>query len=761
MLGQTAILCGVDVEAMETGKLKSSGAVAALLMLAFSSVGQGAAPPPAPSRDAAIREVRTTFAELGSGPMSLQGVAASGALNFGVRADQLVSGGTLHLRLTASPSLIQELSHIRVTLNNQTVAAVVLNKADAGHEVERAIALDPRYFSDYNHIQFDLVAHYSTDCEDPQHSALWVKVSDASDVTLNVRPLELRDELALLPAPFFDAHDNRGLVLPVVLAAHAPRGVVRAAGVAASWFGALADYRGARFPVSFESLPTGHALVFATNDARPSGLALPAVQAPTVRIVDHPADPTVKLLVFQGRDAAQLRQAVEGVVLGNAVLSGSSATVEAVSYGRRAAYDAPRWLRGDRAVRLGELIDDPGQLQGQGVAPAPMTVNLRLPPDLFTWNKTGVPVDVHYRYTAPAQRDNSVLTVSINNQLLHSYRLLPESEAEGSNRLLVPLLQGDGSRQSHGLLIPAFQLASDNQLVFQFSLDFHREANCKEVFIDNSRESVDPDSTVDISGFAHYTALPNLALFANAGFPFTRYADLAETGFVLGDPGNAASLEELFFLLGRMGRQTGAVALAYQLLDPREALGASGLDLLILSGAGTDELLQHWKKDLPLTLSQLGRDYRQLGPAVRSAAELPSTLSEAGQAPRVQFRTDGPIAGLIGFESPSSRGRSVVALLGRDDAAARALVTALNDNSKVPLVRGELTVVRNDAVQSFESNEVYYVGSLSFWQWLWFHFAHHAGLLILLALAVALASGLLVYGRLERRVKRRLEGQGK
>ena len=156
--------------------------------------------------------------------MSLQGVAATGALNFGIRSDQLVTGGTLHLRMTYSPSLIQDLSHLRVSLNGQTVAAVTLTKADAGHEVERAIALDPRYFSDYNHVQLDLVAHYTTECEDPQHSSLWVKVSPDSDVTLSVRPLELRDDLALLPAPFFDQHDNRGLVLPIVMATHAPRG---------------------------------------------------------------------------------------------------------------------------------------------------------------------------------------------------------------------------------------------------------------------------------------------------------------------------------------------------------------------------------------------------------------------------------------------------------------------------------------------------------------------------------------------------------
>ncbi|HET9330718.1 MAG TPA: cellulose biosynthesis cyclic di-GMP-binding regulatory protein BcsB, partial [Steroidobacteraceae bacterium] len=291
--------------------------------------------------------------------------------------------------------------------------------------------------------------------------------------------------------------------------------------------------------------------------------------------------------------------------------------------------------------------------------------------------------------------------------------------------------------------------------------DFHREANCKEVFIDNTRESIDPDSTVDISGFAHYTALPNLGLFANAGFPFTRYADLAETGFVVADASDPAALEELYYLLGRMGRQTGAVALAYQLLDAKQALGARDLDLLVLSGSAADELLQHWQKDLPLTLSQLGRNYRQLAPAARTVLEPSVRVDDTGPTPRVQLHADGALAALVSFESPLASRRTVVALLGRDAAAAHALVATLNDNSKVPLIRGELAVIKNDAVQSFQGTDSYYVGSLSFWQWLWFHFSRHAIVLIVLALAVAIAAGLLVYGRLERRVKQRLEAQGK
>ncbi len=733
---------------------------ALLLIWSLPPTAAAAAPVPPASTPLAPREEKVGFAELRPDSIELRGVQTTAELNLGIRRDEVVVGAVLHLRLTYSPSLLQDLSHLRVSLNGQTLAALTLTKADAGREVERAIALDPRYFSDYNQIKFELIGHYSTECEDPQQSTLWASISRQSDLTLTVRTIELRDDLALLPAPFFDSRDNGRLVLPIVLPAAASRALVRAGGRAAGGVGVLADYRRARFPVRFDSLPAQHALVFATNASRPAALALPEVQAATVSIVDHPANSSIKLLVFQGKDEDQLRQAVEGLVLGTAVLTGNSATIAQVTYGRRAEYDAPRWVRTDRPVRIGELLDGPDQLQAHGVAPLPLSVNLRLPPDLFTWNKAGVPVDLHYRYTAPAARDNSVLTVSINNQLLRSYRLPPETESGGGGKFLVPLLQSDGSRESRGLLIPAFQLASTNQMQFQFSMDFHREANCKQVFIDNTRESIDPDSSIDISGFPHYAALPNLALFANAGFPFTRYADLAETAIVLPEGADRAAIEELFFVLGRMGRQTGAAALAYRLIDTREALAAKDVDLLILSGARSNDLLEHWGKDLALVFGKLGRDYRQLGPAPNSmTGAAPTAEHEDGAAASVVVRAGGSLGAFMGFESRVSGGRSVVALVGSDAAAADSLVAALDDEGKVASIRGELAIVRSDAIQSFQGGGRYYVGALSWWQWLWFHFAQHAVLLIVTSLVAAIAAALLVYGGLQRIVSRRLEGR--
>jgi cellulose synthase operon protein B len=699
---------------------------------------------------------RVTFAQLGTPVLELRGTQPSAAVDLGVRGDQVVMAAKLRLRFTYSPALLPQLSHLRVSLNDQVLAALPLPAEQAGREIEREVVLDPRYFTDYNQIRFDLIGHYTTECEDPSHTSLWTTLSQFSELELTLRRLELRNDLSLLPAPFFDRRDNRRVELPIVLPPQPSRSIVRSAGIAASWFGVLSDYRGARFPVTFDEIPAQHALVFATNGSRPARLQLADVTSPTVHILDHPADPAVKLLVFQGKDEAQLQQAVEGVVLGNPVLSGPSATVTAVKYQKRAPYDAPRWLQTERPVRLGELVDSPQQLQTRGISPAPIRINLRLPPDLFAWNQSGVPMDLRYRYTAPHERDNSALNVSVNEQLLRSYRLRAEDQSGTARKLLVPLLEGETTQHSEEVLIPAFQLGSNNQLQFRFALDPQRQGPCSHVPLEQARQAIDPDSTIDFSEFPHYTAMPNLALFANAGYPFTRYADLAETAIVLSDTTQTATLEQLFFLLGRMGRHTGAVAMAYQLLNAEQARQAGDVDLLILTGVAANELLLSWEKHPALIVDGGKRRFRQQAPVPRLQ---PVSISEERKAARdvqVDLNATGSLGAFVSFESPLSGDRTVVALAGTDDDAGRALVTALEDDGRLPLIRGDLAVVRNNTVESYQGQSIYYVGSLSLWKRLWFHLSQHVILLTLVALGVVVLIAMLLYGGLQRRVARRL-----
>ena len=74
-----------------------------------------------------------SFASLGFGKsIRLSGDHNSVTIPFSVRLDEVARRARLHLRFTASPALLPELSHLKVSLNGQMLATVALPKESAG-----------------------------------------------------------------------------------------------------------------------------------------------------------------------------------------------------------------------------------------------------------------------------------------------------------------------------------------------------------------------------------------------------------------------------------------------------------------------------------------------------------------------------------------------------------------------------------------------------------------------------------------------------
>jgi hypothetical protein len=178
--------------------------------------------------------------------------------------------------------------------------------------------------------------------------------------------------------------------------------------------------------------------------------------------------------------------------------------------------------------------------------------------------------------------------------------------------------------------------------------------------------------------------------------------------------------------------------------------------LLILSGARSNELLAKWGKDLALTLGNPQRTFRE---EPRAASFGFNADDDRDARSNVVVGATGSLGAFMSFESPVSSGRTVVALAATDDTAARSLVSTLEDDGKVPQIRGDLAIVRGETVQSYRGEDTYYVGSLPWWKRVWYHISLHPVLLTILVLALAIAVALWAYGGLQRRVARRLAAE--
>lgn len=702
-----------------------------------------------------------SFKQLGAVyPFNLRGIDSRDGVSFDIRADEIVSAAKVTLNYTYSPALLPELSQLNVLVNDEVAASIPLPKETAGTPETRVVDIPPRLITEFNRLSIQLIGHYTMQCEDPLHSSLWAKVSNGSRLDIQVNRLDLAPDLARLPQPFFDRRDARPLELPFVIAGAADNGTLEAAGTLSSWFSALASYRGARFPSSQSALPAkGNAVVLVTSEERAKtlGLSLPAPTAARVDILVNPFDPQGQLLVISGRDANELKRAASAVALGHQTLSGQGMTIETLqALQPRKPYDAPNWLPSDRPVRLGELAT-PKELAVSGYAPGTVTVPLRLPPDLFLWRNQGLPLHLRYRYTPQPVATNSSLLVSFNDRFVQS---IPLPSQEHLDQGLLGLIKDEELPREAEVRLPLDGEALQARLQFRFMYDYLKQGECRDVIIDNMRGTLEPDSTLDLSGYRHFIALPNLGVFKDSGFPFTRLADLSETAVILPDAPSAAEIDSYLNVLGRFGSSTGYPATAVTVARAGEVEGLADKDLLLIASGADQPLLQRWAAQLPAGFAGNSQRFEvsDLAFKVRQWFSSDNAVSLARSRAALSASGGAGTAFVAGFESPLRSGRSVVALVAARPEGLADISRALTTREDYAQgLQGSLATVRGQQVESLVADETYHIGSLGPLLYVRWQLARHPLLMLgLSALGVALLAGLL-YAALRARARQRLE----
>jgi len=760
---------------IKTGKTTAAGiALAVMVSLAaispkasaqdgttagFSSVNlpSGAMPVSGPATEAvssAPNSRRLTFRDMGmQRPIRLRGVQGEYAIPLSVRDDELITKAKLRIRFAHSPALLFNISHLNVLVNNELVGTIRVSEETAGG-AEREIDVDPRLFVQYNQIGLQAIMSYTMDCQNPVDSSLWTIVSNTSSLELEVQPLALPNDLKMLPQPFFDPRDSRRLTLPFVFTAPPGPQELEAASVVASWFGSIATYRSASFPVYINQLPPqGHAVVISSNGVLPEGVAIPGGgSGGKISVVDNPRARGGKLLTVTGSDGGSLNAAARALTLGSQALVGESVSVrEFTEPEERKAYDAPRWLPTDRPVQVGEIVE-PYALEASGQYPEAIRIPFRLPPDLFTWRGDGMKLHLKYRYT-PTIGTKSTLNVNSNGEFVSAVPLQATGEDQAAaDRINLPFAAQTDSVNSSTVYVPEYKFGAENTLMLQYYFERKKEGPCRDVVLDNLRGSIDQDSTIDVSAYPHYTHLPNLALFANGGFPFSKYSDLAQTAIVVPDSVGAKDVEALLTVMGRIGNATGMPAYRFKFGRASDIAQFSDFDILVI-GSGTNQpLLEQWADYMPITVSGGVTRLRVVGPVERIRARWEDRDIDAAteHAGRVILQAGRSLAVMMSFESPMSSGRTVVVITAGDGDRLAELANVLTDPGKTQFLRDDLVLLNGDEINHYQMGSQYTVGKLPVFMALRWWFAQQPVVLAFIALFAALIVALVLYRTLRR-----------
>jgi cellulose synthase (UDP-forming) len=711
----------------------------------------GAAAAPATANAPGLGSVRTQELKLkdlgANSPIRLIGVQGEGSLPFTVRSDEEPVSGKINLTFAYSPALIPELSHLTVLMNGEVVGNIPLPKDKSSGDTAE-LPINPVLIGHDNRVLFRFIGHYTLGCEDPLHSSLWLVLSNNTTITTQLQKLLLPNDLSQLPAPFYDAKDMLGLNLPFVFGSKVSTSTLQAAGTVASWFGSLASYKGATFPTSLDTIPNNNAVVFATNAEKPAGISLPDITGPTIAVVTNPNNSEAKLLLVMGKDAKELAVAADTLTLGSRALSGETQVVGAPDIPARKPYDAPRWVPINRPVRFGELVQ-PTDLQGSGLVPGLLTLNFRTAPDLFVWGNTGIPLDIRYRYPAGTWMNfrESRLDVSINNSYLRSLPLTKEGVVQQVKDIISP----DYVMNEQTVRVPPYYVFGQNQLQFYYDLRPVKVGECQDVLPNNIQESIDPDSTIDLSKTERFASLPNLAFFANSGYPYTRLADLSDTAIVMPDQLTAQDIEAYLDLMGMMGDSTGFPAVRATVVTANGVDQVADKDLLVLGSISHQPLISRWVQNSKLRVegghlrvgmtSALDRVYTMLDP---------NTQAERERVDQLLVSQGDNLAAMIGLESPLHSDRSAVIITGSSPDKLLTVIQTFRDRQLNPLIQGDLMIADANRVTSFRIGDEYSVGHLPTLTKLRWWLGNSPLILILFTLIGVLIIALVAYWLLRR-----------
>lgn len=722
-----------------------SGTVLCALSVALASVASAAPEPATFMRDVqpafrtdeipVIRKDSPLFNYSTEGAIEqikMTGIYNERSFRFYSAKNELISKASVALRYTPSPALIPQQSQLNVYLNGQLQKSLPITKDQLGNQVSATVDLNAKQFDSSNRLTLEFVGQYTQICGSPANPALWLTVDSSSYLSLNTQKLRLANDLSILPAPFVNTISPSATTLPMVFASTPDNRFKEAAAVLASWAGVRSEWRGIEFPVYYNEQPAEQNYVaFVTNDSRPDFLKfLPRVEAPTISIVNAPNSLYAKVLVIAGRNADDLLTAARYLATADAGIAGGMVTIENFKgEPDRKAYDAPSWVNTDQKIPFEKLSKYRGQLTSTGLHPAPIKLDVRLPPDLFMVNRSNVNLDLRYRYTRPMGGEPAQMRFLLNDQLVESYDLSP---TKTSNSFMSQFSFINGlANLWNNTSISSRLLSAENQLTFDFqyglAVDGGTQANCKSVTLIPNQVEIDPNSTIDFSGFYHFARLPDLKLFTVSGYPFTKYADLSQTLVLMKKDAPANVMTTMLNTMGRFGAQTGAPVTKVTFDSAIQNDNAQHRDILVFAenSADIDNL---GKLEPEIILEKVKGNLKSNFEAKSKDAAPQSTVTE-----------DTGIATIAQYESPYGSGRSVVAILGDGQDGSYLLNKRLMNPGDLKMVGGGVAIFKPNAQPaSYMVGPDYYTGSLPWHQRVWYSLLDQPLLLVLFTLVCAL-----------------------
>ena len=706
----------------------------------------------------------------------MRGVDAYHSIYFSIPKTQIVKSALMHIRYHFSPGLLPDISHLKVSLNGTLFATLPVTThpgyvassgdltpeqkiaeqsslsvahSEAGALLEADLQMPADMLVPDNELTLEFIGHYTLQCEDPSHSTLWAHVDNSSTIELAGSLIQLPNDLSLLPLPFYDKAVNLHPSIPIVFLTTPSFAGLKAAGIVASHFGILTNDHPVHFPVTVGVPPPGNAIVISESSAQlPPGLTITSASGPTIAMRTNPSDPYSKVLVVSGDTPEELVVAAQGLALERAdLLQGEAVTItgKTLQMKAREPDDAPRWMSTDRPTTVGEISNTTGDLQGDGSVP--VNVYLRLPPDLYTDAIGNLSYHMSYRYNGIPLANESSLQVYMNTGYVSSTPMPHTDKSTAVVETVVP--------------VPKYNMRPfSNTLEHKFIFQIAKKGKCQDTAPLNLQGAIMKESYLDIEGIPHWVILPDLEVFANAGYPFTRKADLSDTAVVLPDLPTPDEIEMYLTFMGHFGAQTGYPVTNVAITN-NEGMKGGDKDYIVMGTVEDMPALTRLQNVLPVKIDAAGLHVQDtqgfFSPLQHAWWKVRS--SEHVQTNQLETAGGMPDAMIEGMEWPKNSKHSTVVIALGSHALAPKFLNAFLKFSQSSHISQSVSVLHDADFTSYRiGNDAYRVGYLPPWTQLKMLLSEDTWIVVVVIFIVCILMAALIRARLRRKARARLQG---
>lgn len=445
---------------------------------------------------------------------TLRGISNAYTLKIPIPNRWAVKKAVLHFSYVNSTALLQNRSRLVVWLNERPLAQITLSPTLPEGKV--AVSLPANLLKHgYNDLAFSVSQHYTADCEDPSSPELWTTLEfDRSfidfEIAMKTVPLYLSSVSDFLFDPRMFTDNMVNIVIEDI-----SKDKIETAAVVASGIALRFDYRPVKFTLS-RTLKYGYDNIVIGNKgfvSHISGDRSLDDNGAFLKIMPLQEDIKHALIIVQGDSVESIKKAAHAL------------SVITFPFPKAQSMRIDNIKNLPKAPPAGKGILIPGYEYGfreigfstinfKGMWNNPAILEIRLPSDIFSKPNLYATFSLHLAYGSGMRKD-SVLNIHVNGKFTSSiYLNNPQGATFKDYRIDIPL----------DLFRPGY-----NTISFTAALTPLVTGRCEFIQNENLQLTIFDDSKLQLPSFPLWTAMPDIGLFFNDAFPFSKPPDFRDT----------------------------------------------------------------------------------------------------------------------------------------------------------------------------------------------------------------------------------------